>query len=287
MSVPCPKCKNEVYRPYTKCSACGWEATGKWKDKARKLVEKEDADKEKQADEIRKRREKRLAEKRKERGEPPIAAESSKKKKYPDIDVDAIEDDEFEDIFGPMDDDDDDFDDDYVPIVIPCKCGGEILVETPLRPTRVKCPSCGKGGTLKKDPPNARKVKPGSRSKPSKPAKKGKNACPVCGVKNKGGRFCHSCGASLKQSARAASGVKKPTQGICSECGNKRLDFFDDGTGNCPKCGHSFRWDLHVANKSEPPPPPPPKNKCSKCGAPLKYVKQYKRYYCHSCKKYD
>jgi DNA-directed RNA polymerase subunit RPC12/RpoP len=35
------------------------------------------------------------------------------------------------------------------PLKIPCKCGGEIVVETDERPAKIECPKCGRKGTLK------------------------------------------------------------------------------------------------------------------------------------------
>ena len=36
------------------------------------------------------------------------------------------------------------------PLKIKCKCGGEIIIKTSKRPIKIKCPKCGKTGTLKK-----------------------------------------------------------------------------------------------------------------------------------------
>jgi predicted RNA-binding Zn-ribbon protein involved in translation (DUF1610 family) len=36
------------------------------------------------------------------------------------------------------------------PLKIRCKCGGQIIVKTSKRPIKIKCPECGKTGTLKK-----------------------------------------------------------------------------------------------------------------------------------------
>jgi molecular chaperone DnaK len=38
----------------------------------------------------------------------------------------------------------------FKPVKIKCKCGGEIVVKTSKRPVKIKCPECGKTGTLKK-----------------------------------------------------------------------------------------------------------------------------------------
>ena len=38
----------------------------------------------------------------------------------------------------------------FKPLKIKCKCGGEIVVKTSKRPVKIKCPNCGKTGTLKK-----------------------------------------------------------------------------------------------------------------------------------------
>lgn len=37
---------------------------------------------------------------------------------------------------------------------------------------------------------------------------------------------------------------------------------------------------------SLPPPPPPDEKRCQSCGEPLKFIDQYKRWYCYRCKKY-
>ena len=36
------------------------------------------------------------------------------------------------------------------PLKIRCKCGGVIRVKSSKRPIKIKCPDCGKTGTLKK-----------------------------------------------------------------------------------------------------------------------------------------
>lgn len=41
----------------------------------------------------------------------------------------------------------------------------------------------------------------------------------------------------------AAPKKKKPTQGRCSQCQSRELDFFDEGSGKCRTCGRVFWWD--------------------------------------------
>lgn len=41
---------------------------------------------------------------------------------------------------------------------------------------------------------------------------------------------------------RKRRGILKPEKGVCGVCGSTRLQFFDDGSGRCIECGHTFRW---------------------------------------------
>ncbi|MFO8109814.1 MAG: hypothetical protein R6U17_04755, partial [Thermoplasmata archaeon] len=38
-------------------------------------------------------------------------------------------------------------------------------------------------------------------------------------------------------------GKPKTYGGICSRCANIGLNLYDDGHGECPKCGYSFSWN--------------------------------------------
>ena len=60
--------------------------------------------------------------------------------------------------------------------------------------------------------------------------------------------------------ARGKKKVAKPKGGRCSQCKHEGLDFFDDGTGKCPKCGHTFVWNKEVALIHKPS-----GGVCSKC----------------------
>jgi len=41
---------------------------------------------------------------------------------------------------------------------------------------------------------------------------------------------------------RGRRGILKPEKGVCGVCSSTRLQFFDDGSGRCIECGHTFRW---------------------------------------------
>ena len=41
---------------------------------------------------------------------------------------------------------------------------------------------------------------------------------------------------------RKRRGILKPEKGVCGVCSSTRLQFFDDGSGRCIECGHTFRW---------------------------------------------
>lgn len=41
---------------------------------------------------------------------------------------------------------------------------------------------------------------------------------------------------------RRRRGIVKPTAGVCGSCGSRRLEFHDDGWGECLDCRQMFRW---------------------------------------------
>ncbi len=265
MAVKCPTCKNDLYNPFTYCDSCGWEAEGKDLDKAQKLKSKES-----------KKSEKDLSKRRKEMTDKYLKREEKLGRRVPDHqdedDYEELDDNEFKDIFGEFDDDDDE--DEYSTgsprqdsrreeeeegVMIPCKCGNVIKVMSSKRPIRISCPKCGKGGTLKKDPPGAEKIKPKGkkRERPAPPDDdEDGNKCPECGKISRGTKFCPECGAKLsapkkerppernrERPAEKKAGRDIPKKGKCSECGSTHLQFKEDGRGRCADCKHKFWWD--------------------------------------------
>ena len=329
MAVKCPSCKNDLYKPFTYCESCGWEAEGKDLDKARKLSTKEQKKKDKDLDKRRSEMTDKYLKREKKLGRE-IPDSERRDEDYEDLD-----DEEFKDIFGEFDEDDDDIDEDYgtTPkkrppppddddegVMIPCKCGNVIKVMSSKRPIRINCPKCGRGGTLKKDPPGTKKIKDkGGGGKPDDG-----NECPECGTKTSA-KFCPECGAKIPppgRGKRGPPGDKKrerplpekkegdvPRKGKCSQCSGTRLQFKDDGRGRCRDCGRKFWWD--------PSKKPPKKGgggnrrsggkgkgdrgggkprgggggkkppRCPECRQPMEFVKKYKRFYCWDCNLYD
>lgn len=43
---------------------------------------------------------------------------------------------------------------------------------------------------------------------------------------------------------RRRRGIMRPRAGACAACGSEQLTFYDDGWGQCGKCGSTFRWRL-------------------------------------------
>ncbi len=45
---------------------------------------------------------------------------------------------------------------------------------------------------------------------------------------------------------------------------------------------------IHLLKSIQPPPPPPESTQyCLLCGGTLQFIKEYGRWYCENCKKYD
>jgi len=318
MAVKCPSCKNDLYRPFTYCESCGWEAEGKDLEKSRKLEEKENKSKNKDLSKRRKDMTDKYLKREKKLGRDVPGGGKKREDDYEDLD-----DNEFKDIFGEFDNDEDlDDEDEYSTsssrdrgrssgddeegVMIPCKCGNVIKVMSSKRPIRINCPKCGSGGTLKKDPPGAKKIKP--EPKEDRPKKGGGNECPECGHKSRGTKFCPECGASLpkpggrkkerpppeRKRERPPEREKRsnvPSKGKCSKCSGTRLQFKEDGRGRCKECGHKFWWDQSKKPQKggggggggggkRPP-------KCPECRKPMEFVKKYKRFYCWDCNLYE
>lgn len=288
MAVKCPNCKNDLYSPFKYCDSCGWEAEGKDLKKAEKLAEKK-----------RKKKEEELESKRKEMTEKYLERERKLGREIPENDknrdFEDLDDDEFKDIFGDFDDDEDEDDYDEAPkkkgkskksepegVMIPCKCGNMIQVVSPKRPIKITCPKCGRGGTLKKDPPGAKPIKDVEEEEEEPPRKKSDSPP----------RKERDSPPQREKRERPKSSKPMPKKGRCSQCQSTKLQFRDDGRGRCRDCGHKFYWDKSMD----------PKNRkdgggggdrdrkrapeCPDCGQRAKWVKKYKRFYCKDCEQY-
>jgi len=66
----------------------------------------------------------------------------------------------------------------------------------------------------------------------------------------------------------------------CVECG--RSIPFD--ANRCPYCGH--KYETNTPPQSSPPPANLQQPQCSYCKHPLRYITQYQRWYCDSCRQY-
>ncbi len=107
MQEHCPKCGNEIYKPYIYCNACGWEKKEEKKAKTDKP--------------------------------------SSEKAPKPEVEKPKK------------------------PVKLRCKCGAVIKIKSSKRPLKIKCPKCGKSGTLKDKAKGA--VSKSGKSKPEKTKK--------------------------------------------------------------------------------------------------------------------
>jgi len=322
MVIKCPKCDNEIFRPYTYCTACSWTATEKDTAKMKKLAANEEQDKLEDLETKRKKMTKDYLKREKEKGRPVPPKKESKYDKYD------IDDDDFKEIFGDFDEQEEEKEDKPTEgIKFPCKCGNMIKVISPKRPIRISCPKCGASGTLKKDPPNAKKYKIGGDDE-ERPSDGKEGLCPECGADAKGAKFCPECGGKMpKKEPKAqkppppaetcpkcgaeAKGVKfcidcgakitrgeggedrppgMPTKGKCSHCQMTNLKFLPDGRGKCPDCGHKFRWDKKKENgpSSEANPPLPDRRppRCRSCKNRTEWIEEYKRFYCPDCNLY-
>ena len=298
MVIKCPKCDNEVFRPYTYCSACGWTATEKEIAKMKDLAAKQDSDNSEDLEKKRRLMTKEYLKREKDKGRPVPPKKTSRSDDY------EIDDDDFKEIFGDVEEEEEEVKKEEKPkegIKFPCKCGNMIKVTSPKRPIRISCPKCGASGTLKKDPPNAKKFKigqeedapkkkegvcpkcgadgkgakfcpecgekmPKKEPKPDKPPPPEDETCPKCGADAKGIKFCIECGAKIPQSSGSNDEDRPPgmpTKGKCSQCQSTELKFYPDGRGKCPDCGRKFRWDKKKDAESPPPEPrsPPPADK--------------------------
>ena len=298
MGENCPECGNEVYAPYTYCSSCGWEASGKEKARAETKLRQE--------------RERKMA--ARDSRIKKARAETSREEKEDDREA---EDEEAGD--GSWDEDEADerkrYREDYpsgvdyrhdrgahyhrydrgdyrqagketeyapekgavrtTPTRIPCRCGAEIIVRTSRRPVRIQCEECGAKAVLKgpkREPPRDK-----APPKPQRDVRRGGGGRPPEGRERQPGR-------------------PKPQKGRCAVCGSLRLRFNDDGSGMCPDCNRRFFWDREAEKRVPGGPPRPGGGRaaaedreeyyCRNCDNPLTYIRMYERWYCDYCRKY-
>jgi len=164
MPPVCPKCGNDIYKPYMYCNACSWDAD----DTDHYVIPCRC-------------------------GEPVlfhassfpavihcprchskgIAREIPQKEEEDEIVVEMDDDDEEDTHPPPPEPEEQAPDEDFEPYFLPCKCGASIKVTTSKRPLRITCDRCGRKGTLKEidRPPTTGDRKP-DRITP----------CPKCGA---------------------------------------------------------------------------------------------------------
>lgn len=281
----CPECGNEIYKPFSYCNACDWEKKEEEKEKpSPKSSRKKDGKME------RKKEGKKGAKKAPEPPKPlkitckcgtVIKVKSTKR-----------------------------------PLKIKCpKCGKTGTLKTPVEPTKPthekkksKTPPTDreKSDRERKSSKKDKEPKGIEKEKPKKMEKKGlekkdkakrkkidKKNCPECGTRLSASGRCPDCGYRGKKTRVVPKSkpkgkpkppkdarVVKPRKGVCSSCGSRNIRFFDDGTGRCTNCGREFHWDGGTSRMQKE------EYLCKRCGEPLEYIEEYKRWYCNKCKEY-
>ncbi len=74
--------------------------------------------------------------------------------------------------------------------------------------------------------------------------------------------------------------AKKQIKGVCSWCKSRNIRYFDDGSGRCSNCGKEFHWGGGPSRIQKK------EYLCQRCKEPLEYIEEYDSWYCYSCKEY-
>ena len=286
MDEHCPKCGNEIYKPYKYCNACGWD---KSQDKQTK-GQKDDLDEE-ELDELEEFEELDEFEDEDKTRSPSI--KSSKKAKIKDkvhkksklgkkgTKIEKIQ-------------SEPDISEGFKPLKITCKCGGVIKIKTAKRPLKFRCPDCGRKGELKgsgpkkpKGPvtPKASRTDKRTDMDMSIPTKSKHKVQPEKDY-DRDYEKGHMKRPEPKKRKRPKfeppkdAYVVKPVKGKCTWCGSRNLRYFDDGSGRCANCGKEFNFggDSSRILKKE--------YLCQHCRKPLEFIEQYQRWYCYNCGEY-
>jgi predicted RNA-binding Zn-ribbon protein involved in translation (DUF1610 family) len=74
--------------------------------------------------------------------------------------------------------------------------------------------------------------------------------------------------------------TKKHVKGKCSWCNSRNIRYFEDGSGRCSNCGKEFNWSGGPSRIQKK------EYLCQRCKEPLEYIEEYDSWYCYSCNEY-